>query len=139
MVRKLKRKAGWKATRVTLSTAVLVEIGPTHPAWHSDALPQRVAGSIVKLVPPPGTPESTVLAMEQAFYQGGAASVKVMPVQEELRITVEGEEFDFTKVDDTRPLRQVAVERCDRVTNAYDSKALKALVGEAMDYAEAQS
>ena len=160
MARKLKTKAttGVKAvtrrkarsiTRVPVESAHLIQVGPTDPAWQPPRkaepawLPQcpspaLAKGAIVKLVPPPGTPESHVIAMERGFYDAEATSVKVMPVQEELRITVEGETFDFNTDDDERPLRQVAMERCDRVTNAHDVDALKDLVAEAMDHAEGQ-
>ena len=148
MTRKRKKTAtAVKMKRVSVETTELVEVGPTHPAWTDpsnadNGLPiysrSFSKGAIAKLVPPPGTPESYVISMERSLYAAGAVSVKVMPTQEELRITVEGETFDVDSDDDARTLRQVALERCDWVTNAHDSDALKALVGEAMDYAESQ-
>ncbi len=134
---------GWrKVSRVELDTAQLIEVGPDHHYWNGNCgrLEPR-QGSIVKLIPPPGTDESTVLAMERNFYDGGAVSVKVMPTQEEAVVTIDGEDFDFTGGDlvDERPLRQVALERAARVTNPHDAKALTTLVNWAMDKAEAQA
>lgn len=123
--------------RVAVESAQLIEIGPDHHYWNGDCgtLEHR-NGSIVKLVPPPGTPASSVQAIERSFYEGGALSVKVMPVQEEEQIVVEGETFDFKDYSDDRPLRQVVMERAARTTNAYDQGALETLLTKAMDHAE---
>lgn len=126
-----------KVRRVAVASAELIEIGPDHHYWNGNcgkAEPRQ--GSIVKLVPPPGTSEAVVLAMERSFYEGGAASVKTMPVQEEVRVVVAGEEFNFTENDDDRSLRQVVMERADRTTTSHDSTALTALLIQAMDHAE---
>ena len=131
--------------RVEVASAELVELGPDHAAWQEgspedlDRAPDRECkGSIVKLVPPPGTAESLVLSIERSFYEGGAKSVKVMPTQEEVVVAIEDVgEFKRPDMTDTRSLRQVAMERADRATNSHDHDALKALVAEAMDHAEA--
>lgn len=137
---------GWrKVQRVEVASAALIEVGPSHLAWKgpddkaADWLPVcanmfRTTGAIVKLVAPPGTPEAHVQSIERSFYEGGAISVKLMPVQEEEQIVVEGETFDFK---DERPLRQVVMERAARTTNAYDQAALEKLLTQAMDHAEA--
>ncbi len=123
--------------RVAVASAELIQIGPDHSAWEVEDYEGTCEGAIVKLLPPPGTAESLVLHLERSFYSGGATSVKVMPTQEEVKVTVEGEEFDFTEHDDERPLRQVVMERADRVTSSHDQPALKALLTKAMDQAEA--
>ena len=139
MPRHVKQKKA-KVQRVPVESAHLIEIGPGHHYWNGDrhTIESR-KGSIVKLVPPPGTSEATVLAIERSFYDGGAASVKVMPAQEEVRVVVEGEEFDFTEHNDERSLRQVVMERASRVTTTHDQVALEKLLIKAMDHAEAQS
>lgn len=136
------RRPRWKVSRTQLDTALLVELGPEHEAWRAKAADVgegkiTAKGAIVKLVPPAGTPEALVIALERAYYAGGAVSVKVMPTPEELKVTVEGEEFDFSDTEDERSLRQVALDRVDRVTNSVDQDALRKLVGQAMDAAEA--
>ena len=129
-----------KVQRVPVESAHLIEIGPDHRYWNGDrhTIESR-KGSIVKLVPPPGTSEATVLAIERSFYEAGAASVKVMPAQEEVRVVVEGEEFDFTEHNDERSLRQVVMERASRVTTTHDQVALEKLLIKAMDHAEGQA
>ncbi len=137
MPRHIKSK-GAKVKRVAVESAQLIEIGTDHHYWTGNCgRLEAPEGAIVKLVPPPGTPESTVLAMERSFYEGGAKTVKVMPTQEEVKVTVEGETFDFTEHDDERPLRQVVMERAGRVTSSHDQAALEALLTQAMDHAEA--
>lgn len=142
---KQKKVKGPSVKRVAVESAALIEIGPDHAAWQPgspedlDIAPDRECqGAIVKLVPAPGTAESLVLAVERHFYEGGAASVKVMPAQEEVRVVVEGEEFDFTEHNDERSLRQVVMERASRVTSSHDQVALEKLLIKAMDHAEAQ-
>ena len=128
-----------KVQRVPVESAHLIEIGPDSHYWNGNCgrvEPRK--GSIVKLVPPPGTSEAIVLAIERSFYDGGAASVKVMPAQEEVRVVVEGEEFDFTEHNDERSLRQVVMERASRVTTTHDQVALEKLLIKAMDHAEGQ-
>ena len=132
----------WKVSRGSLVTAQLLELGVDHPSWRTKAEDHdggkiTCPGAIVKLVPPAGTPEALVLAIERTYYAGGARSVKVMPTPEEVRVTVEGVEFDFETAEDNRTLRQVALERVDRTTNSVDQPALKKLVEQAMDAAEA--
>ena len=97
-------------------------------------------GAIVKLTPAPGTPEAMVGTVEHAYYAGGAASVKVMPTQDEVKIVVAGEEFDFTSElpEDGRSLRQVALDRAAAVKNSHDQEALRSLIDWAMDRAEAK-
>lgn len=138
------RRRSWKVSRNPVQTPVLVDIGVSHPMWTDTkfkGLSEAVSpGDIVKLTPPPGTDEIAVGAMERACYTAGAVTVKVMPTQDEVKVTVEGETFDFsTDIDDSRSLRQVAIERARRVTNASDPAALEALVNLAMDKAEARS
>lgn len=138
---------GWrKVSRVSIESAALIEVPPTHLVWRGpdDKLPVcsnmfRTEGAIVKIVPPPGTPESHVLSLERSFYEGGAKSVKVMPTQEEVRVVIDDDiEFNAPEITDKRSLRQVALDRVDRTTNAHDQEALRALVTQAMDYAESQ-
>ncbi len=142
--RRVKEPASGKVRRVKVASAELIELGADHSAWvpgspeDLDNAPEHnCPGAIVKLVPAPGTAESLVLAVERAYYSGGAASVKVMPTQEEVQVTVEGETFDFTEHNDERPLRQVVMERAARVTSSHDQAALEALLTRAMDHAEA--
>lgn len=148
-VKKRPKGDGWrKVKRIAVESAQLIEVGPDHIAWKgpddkaADWLPVcsnmfETHGAIVKLVPPAGTPESHVVSMERSFYEADATSVKVMPVQEEVVVTVEGETFDFSESKDERPLRQVVMERIDRATNSQDVDALRKLCTEAMDHAEA--
>ena len=139
---------GWrKVSRVSVETAALIEIGADDAAWREGspedldiAQDRDCPGAIVKLAPPPGTAESLVLAMERSFYVGGAKSVKVMPTQEEVVIAIDDVgEFKRPDMSDNRSLRQVAMERVDRATNSHDQDALRALVAQAMDHAEAQA
>lgn len=135
------KRARWKVRRETLVSAQLLELGVTHPSWRTEAEDHNGAkitcpGAIVKLVPPAGTPEALVVAIERMYYAGGARSVKVMPTPDEVRVTVEGEEFDFSAAEDDRTLRQVALERVDRVTNSVDQDELRKLVTQAMDEGE---
>ena len=142
---------GWrKVSRVSVESAALIEVPPTHLVWRGpDDKPDgwlpvcsnmfRTEGAIVKIVPPPGTPDSHLLSLERSFYEGGAKSVKVMPSQEEVRVVIDDDiEFNAPEITDTRSLRQVALDRVERTTNAHDQDALRALVTEAMDYAESQ-
>ena len=137
----VRKRPRWRVSRTQLETALLVELSPDHEAWRMKAADVddgkvTAPGAIVKLVPPAGTPEALVIAWERAYYAGGAASVKVMPTPEELKVTVEGEEFEFGEDEDQRSLRQVAMDRVDRVTNSADQDKLRKLVGMAMDAAE---
>lgn len=145
-VRKRKPK-GLKVKRVDVTTRQLVVVGPTHLAWSGPTkkpagwLPTcsnmfKTKGSIVKLIPRPGTPEDHVESMERSFYEGGARSVRVMPVQEDVKVSIAGVEFDFSAVEDERPLRQVVTERGERMTNSHDHGALMELLTMAMDHAE---
>ncbi len=137
--RRAKEPADAKVRRVKVESAELIEVGPDHSAWQVEDYEGTCDGAIVKLVPPPGTAESLVLHMERSFYAGGAISVKVMPTQEEVRITVEGETFNFDERIESRPLRQVVMERAARATSSHDPAALEALLTKAMDHAEATS
>lgn len=134
----VKRRRSWRTTRTLVDTTALIEIGPDDPRW-ADAPTDVIdaKGAIVKLVPPAGQSEAYVTAMERLYYRSGAASVKTMPVQEEVKVTVEGETFDFSDAEDERSLRQVVMDRADRTTNAHDPDALKRLLTLAMDQAEA--
>ncbi len=127
-----------KVQRVPVESAELIQIDPEHSAWEVQDYEGMCDGAIVKLVPPPGTAESLVLHLERSLYSRGAKSVKVMPTQEEVKVTVEGEEFDFTEHNDERSLRQVVMERASRVTSSHDQVALEKLLIKAMDHAEAQ-
>lgn len=128
----------WKFSRHSVRTAALVQIDADHPWWRDQGTPPGpgTIGGIVKIIPPPDTPESVVHELERLFYEQGAASVKVMPVPEQVKVTVEGVEFDFEAAPDGRTLRQVVMDRCDKVTNAHDPKALRSLCTQAMDHAE---
>lgn len=139
--KKSKPKTGPKFKRVAVESASLIQIDPDDELWTGEPCDgpdaESVQGSIVKLVPAPGTAEPVLIQVQAMFYSHGAASVKVMPVQEEEQIVVDGETVDSTKCDDDRSLRQVVMERAARTTNAYDQAALEALLTKAMDHAEA--
>ena len=132
-----------KVKRVAVTTASLIQIDPDDELWTGEPCDgpdaDVVNGSIVKLQAPPGTAASLLLTVERMFYEQGAKSVKAMPVQDEVKVTVEGEEFDFTEHDDERPLRQVVMERAGRVTSSHDQPALERLVAKAMDHGESQT
>lgn len=138
------RRRKWKLGRTTLATANLVEIGADHYLWNghsTDLVDMRCEpGDIVKLTPAPGTEESLVASVEKHFYSQSASSVKVMPTQDDVKIVVAGEEFDFADElpDDNRSLRQVALDRAAAVKNSHDQPALEKLVNWAMDRAEAK-
>ncbi len=139
----VKRRRKWKASRTPVDSTNLIELTPDHPAWRAKVellqAPETAhvaGGAIVKLTPPPGTSEELVRAYERLYYAGGASTVKVMPAQEEVKITVEGETFDFSEADDGRSLRQVALDRVERTTNSNNLDALRTLVNEAMDHGE---
>ncbi len=135
-VSKAKKPRKPAISRQAVESTELIEVGPDHPAW-ADGIDESDVnsfyGPIVKLVPAPGTAASAVKTLEAKFYELGAASVKVMPVAEETKVVVEGV-IDLD--DDERPLRQVVMDRCERLTNAGDHDALCALLTEAMNHAE---
>lgn len=134
----VKRRRKWKVTRGTIETATLFELKPDNPAWFDDPESTPYAhepcdGAIVKLTPPPGVAEATVSTFERMFYNHGAASVKVMPIIDEERVTVEDDKP--ADLADQRSLMQVAIDRAKRVSNSHDPKALVALVKRAMEEA----
>jgi len=143
-------KAGrWRVQRIAGKSAPLIEVGAGSPMWrgtkkgHAEVgwLPQvwdgvSVKGCIAKITPPAGTSDVEVNSMEHSFYEGGALTVRVMPAaaHDKLQTPAEPASKGIDAVN--RSLRQVAIDRAQRVTNARDAAALVALVGVAMDHAE---
>ncbi len=137
------RRKAWRMDRTSLATPVLLEIGVDHGVWKGHCIDLKTmqckSGDIVKIVPAPGADPEMEASIEKSFYEQGAATVKVMPTQDEMKVTVEGESFDFSDsgTADTRTLRQVALDRAARVRNVHDAPALETLINWAMDQAEA--
>lgn len=135
---------GWSVERVASDQgAKLFEFGP---AWYGWSYPDKlgepmqgtlISGGIAKLKPPPGTPLSAVDLVERYLYAAGMIAVRVMPSDPDDLVQVEAAAGEPVHAPPRkRSLRQVAVERAERVANPRDPAALVVLVNEAMDHGE---
>lgn len=139
--------SAWKLTRHPVASSALLEFGPAAPVWamlangttaqlFGTTVKARVKGSIVKMVPPMDTPESHVSELEQLLYKLGARTVRVMPSQPSDKLGVSSEDVETAIDVPQRSLRQVALDRANRVSNPRDREALLALVSQALDVGE---
>lgn len=128
----------WGIERVEVPSAKLYEFGESWKGWGPQGIDLELfetadlAGCIAKIVPPSGTPESHVVQLENLLYERGAQMVRVMPSSAPEKVQVVHAKLSEPK----RSLRQVALERAERVTAPRDKDALITLVNAAMDVGE---
>jgi hypothetical protein len=134
MGRRVKRKVEFHKVRARK----LITVERDDDAWEDGEIiigadPEVFRGALVRIRPPGHASDGDIEAIRQAVLKCKPAAIKMLPREAgEAVVDVDNEPAD---PEDQRPLRQVVMDRAERVKNVRDEAALESALIESCDAA----